>query len=277
MIPVGFYQFCPVFGDKRANLQKIADAVEKIEADLLVLPELCTTGYLFTSPTEVFELAEPIPGPTTLFLESITRRKHLWLVLGMAERDEISKKCYNSAVLLGPDGYRATYRKAHLFLEEKLYFAPGDTPFRVYDLGIARVGMLVCFDHFFPEATRALALQGAQIICHPSNLVLPGKGQQITRVRAMENRIFWVLANRSGTEERGGKKLSFTGASQIVAPTGEILAQAPPDEESVQIVQISPAEADDKRVTAMNDLFADRRPEMYESRRVGAHDIVKSP
>lgn len=277
MIGVGFYQFCPVFGDKRANLQKIADAVEKIEADLLVLPELCTTGYLFTSPTEVFELAEPIPGPTTLFLESITRRKHLWLVLGMAERDEISKKCYNSAVLLGPDGYRATYRKAHLFLEEKLYFAPGDTPFRIYDLGIARVGMLVCFDHFFPEATRALALQGAQIICHPSNLVLPGKGQQITRVRAMENRIFWVLANRSGTEERGGKKLSFTGASQIVAPTGEILAQASPDEESVQIVQISPAEADDKRVTAMNDLFADRRPEMYELRRLGAHDIVKSP
>ncbi len=277
MIGVGFYQFCPVFGDKRANLQKIADAVEKIEADLLVLPELCTTGYLFTSPTEVFELAEPIPGPTTLFLESITRRKHLWLVLGMAERDEISKKCFNSAVLLGPDGLKAVYRKAHLFFEEKLYFAPGDTPFRVYDLGMARVGMLVCFDHFFPEATRALALQGAQIICHPSNLVLPGKGQQITRVRAMENRIFWVLANRSGTEERGGKKLSFTGASQIVAPTGEILAQAPPDEESVQIVQISPAEADDKRVTAMNDLFADRRPEMYESRRVGAHDIVKFP
>ncbi len=276
MIAVGFYQFCPVFGDKRANLQKIADALEKIEADLLVLPELCTTGYLFTSQSEVNELAEPIPGPTTLFLESITRRKHLWLVLGMAERDEISKKCYNSAVLLGPDGYRATYRKAHLFLEEKLYFAPGDTPFRVYDLGIARVGMLVCFDHFFPEATRALAFQGAQIICHPSNLVLPGKGQQITRVRAMENRIFWVLANRSGAEERGGKKLSFTGASQIVAPSGEILAQAPPDEESVQIVQISPAEADDKRVTAMNDLFADRRPEMYESRRVGAHDILKS-
>lgn len=276
MITVGFYQFCPVFGDKRANLQKIADAVEKIEADLLVLPELCTTGYLFTSQAEVNELAEPIPGPTTLFLESITRRKHLWLVLGMAERDEISKKCYNSAVLLGPDGLKAVYRKAHLFFEEKLYFAPGDTPFRVYDLGIARVGMLVCFDHFFPEATRALALQGAQIICHPSNLVLPGKGQQITRVRAMENRIFWVLANRSGAEERVGKKLSFTGASQIVAPTGEILAQAPPDEESVQIVQISPAEADDKRVTAMNDLFADRRPEMYESRRVGAHDIVKS-
>ncbi|MFN4218632.1 MAG: nitrilase-related carbon-nitrogen hydrolase, partial [Candidatus Bipolaricaulia bacterium] len=114
-----------------------------------------------------------------------------------------------------------------------------------------------------PEATRVLALQGVQIICHPSNLVLPGKGQQITRVRAMENRIFWVLANRYGGEERGGKKLAFTGASQIVAPNGELLAQAPPDGEALQIVEISPAEADDKKVTAMNDLFADRRPEMY--------------
>ncbi|MCS6936382.1 MAG: acyltransferase [Candidatus Bipolaricaulota bacterium] len=263
MIKVGFYQFCPVFGDKRANLHKIVEALERANADLLVLPELCTTGYLFTSQDEVNELSEPIPGPTTRFFENLTQRKNLWLVLGMAERDEISKKCYNSAVLIGPDGYRATYRKAHLFFEEKLYFVPGDTPFRVYDLGAARMGMLVCFDHFFPEATRALALQGAQIICHPSNLVLPGKGQQITRVRAMENRIFWILANRYGVEERGGKKLSFTGASQIVAPNGELLAQAPSDSESLQIVEISPAEANDKRVTALNDLFADRRPEMY--------------
>ncbi|MCX8103514.1 MAG: acyltransferase [Candidatus Bipolaricaulota bacterium] len=267
MIKVGFYQFCPVFGEVRANLHKIVEALERANADLLVLPELCTTGYLFTSQDEVNELAEPIPGPTTLFLENLTRRKNLWLVLGMAERvganGRSPLRCYNSAVLIGPDGYRATYRKAHLFLEEKLYFVPGDTPFRVHDLGVARMGMLVCFDHFFPEATRALALQGAQIVCHPSNLVLPGKGQQITRVRAMENRIFWVLANRYGTEERGSKKLTYTGASQIVAPNGELLAQAPSDSESLQIVEISPSEADDKRVTAMNDLFADRRPEMY--------------
>lgn len=263
MIKVGFYQFCPTFGDKRANLHKIAEALERAEADIMVLPELCTTGYLFTSQDEVNELAESIPGPSTLFLEDITRRKKLWLVVGMAERDESAKQCYNSAVLIGPEGYKATYRKAHLFFEEKLYFAPGDTPFQVYDLGIAKIGMLVCFDHFFPEATRALALAGAQIICHPSNLVLPGKGQQITRVRAMENRIFWILANRSGIEERGGKKLSFTGASQIVAPTGELLAQAAPEGESLQIVEINPAEANDKRVTAMNDLFADRRLELY--------------
>ncbi len=266
MIGVGFYQFCPVFGDKRANLQKLAETLvgaKHASPLLMVLPELCTTGYLFTSQAEVNELAEPIPGPTTLFLEGLTRRRHLWLVLGMAERDDISGKCYNSAVLIGPDGYRATYRKAHLFLEEKLYFAPGNTPLRVYDLGIAKMGMLVCFDHFFPEAARVLALQGAQIICHPSNLVLPGRGQQLTHVRAIENRVFWVLANRYGAEEREGKKLSFTGASQIVAPNGDILVQAPPDGESVQVIEISPAAADDKKVTAMNDLFADRRPELY--------------
>lgn len=267
MIKIGFYQFCPIFGDKRANLQKIAETLEKTEADLMVLPELCTTGYLFTSQDEVAELAEPVPGPTTLFLENLTRRKHCWLVLGMAERvganDRSPLRCYNSAVLIGPDGLKAVYRKAHLFLEEKLYFAPGDTPFRVYDLGIAKIGMLVCFDHFFPEAARALALQGVQIICHPSNLVLPEKGQQITRVRAMENRIFWVLANRYGTEDRGGKKLSFTGVSQIIAPNGKLLAQATPEGEYLQIVEISPAEADDKKVTVMNDLFQDRRPALY--------------
>lgn len=265
MIRVGFYQFAPVFSDKHENLRKIAAALETVQADLIVLPELCTTGYLFVSQDEVNELAEPIPGPTTLFLENLTRRKHLWLILGMAERDEASKRCYNSATLISPDGYKATYRKAHLFLEEKLYFAPGDSPFRIYDLSFARVGMLVCFDHFFPEVARRLALQGAQIICHPSNLVLPEYGQQITRVRAIENRVFWILANRSGREERGGKVLSFTGESQIVSPQGEILAKAPTDTEDLQIVEISPAVADDKHVTVMNDLFADRRPDFYFS------------
>jgi predicted amidohydrolase len=84
MIKVGFYQFCPTFGDVRANLHTIAEAIDDTKADILVLPELCTTGYLFTSRDEVAKLAEPIPGPTTLFLENVTRRKNMWLVLGMA-------------------------------------------------------------------------------------------------------------------------------------------------------------------------------------------------
>ncbi|MBA7627742.1 hypothetical protein ES703_35209 [subsurface metagenome] len=118
----------------------------------------------------------------------------------------------------------------------------------------------------FPEAARTLALQGAQIICHPSNLVLPEYGQLTTRVRSMENRLYWILANRWGTEARGGKKLSYTGCSQITAPDGRILAQAPAEGDALNIVEIDPASACDKRVTPRNDLFADRRPELYRLR-----------
>jgi predicted amidohydrolase len=239
----------------------VADAWAPLSVNLLVLPELFNTGYLFTAKEEVAELSESIPGPTTLFLQEITERKQSFIVAGIAERH--GGNFYNSAVLIGPDGVRAVYRKAHLFLEEKLFFTPGDSPFQVCEIGLARIGLLVCFDYWFPEAVRRLALQGAQIICHPSNLVLPGYGQQVTRVRAMENRLYWVLANRVGRDVRKGRELSFTGESQIISPRGEILAQAGRDEPSLQVIEIDPHTADDKHITPMNDLFRDRRADLY--------------
>ncbi len=259
---VGFYQFSPVLGDVQFNLQKIREVLKSAQADLIVLPELATSGYLFVSREEVEALAEPIPGPTTEFLQRIASKRDLHVVIGLPERD--GDGLYNSAVLVGPEGLVAYYRKAHLFYEEKLYFQPGNTGFPVCEVKGAKVGLLICFDHMFPEAARTLALQGAQIICHPSNLVLPEKGQLTTRVRAMENRVFWVLANRYGTEERGGKQLSYTGESQIVAPDGSVLAKAPPQGDALQIVELDPTQALDKHVTKLNDLFGDRRPELYE-------------
>jgi predicted amidohydrolase len=259
---IGFYQFSPIFGDVWFNLQKIQEALQGAQADLIVLPELATSGYLFVSREEVEALAEPIPGPTTEFLQRIARERDLHIVIGLPEQS--GDALYNSAVLVGPEGLVARYRKAHLFYEEKLYFQPGDTGFSVAEVQGVKVGLLICFDHMFPEAARTLALQGAQIICHPSNLVLPGKGQLTTRVRAMENRVFWVLANRYGTEERGGKQLSYTGVSQIVAPDGSVLAKAPPQGDALQIVELDPTQALDKHVTKLNDLFGDRRPELYE-------------
>jgi predicted amidohydrolase len=258
---IGFFQFAPQFGKRRENLKAVADALAQVSIDLLVLPELFNTGYLFTSKQDLIELAEPVPGPTTLFLQQITERKQMFIVHGIAERQQ--NQYYNSAVLLGPDGIRAIYRKAHLFLEEKLYFAPGDTPFKVHEIGPVKIGILVCFDYWFLEAVRQLALQGAQIICHPSNLVMPGYGQQITRVRALENRLFWVLCNRTGKDVREGRELAFTGESQIVSPKGEILAQANQDETSLRIIEIDPRAADDKRINPMNDLFKDRRVDLY--------------
>jgi predicted amidohydrolase len=259
---IAFYQFSPVFGDVEANRGKIAEVLKSAQADLIALPELATSGYLFTSREEVKALAEPIPGPTTEFLWQIARESGMHIVIGLPERD--GDALYNSAALVGPQGVVAHYRKAHLFYEEKLYFRPGDRAFPICKVQDAKVGLLICYDHMFPEAARTLALQGVQLIVHPSNLVMPGKGQFTSRVRALENRVFWVLANRWGAEERDGKRLQYTGESQIVAPDGSLFAEAPSEGDALEIVEVDPLQALDKHVTKLNDLFEDRRPELYE-------------
>jgi predicted amidohydrolase len=123
--------------------------------------------------------------------------------------------------------------------------------------------MMICFDWLFPEVARILALQGADIICHPANLVLP-YCPQATITRALENRVFIILANRIGYEERGGKKrLTFIGSSRIVDPYGDILIGSPSDTEEIQIVEIDPKKARDKTVAGINDIFLDRRKEFF--------------
>jgi predicted amidohydrolase len=262
---IGFHQFAPRYGHSEENAQAVAEALRESGADLLVAPELATSGYVFGSREESAALAEPVPGPATELLEAACRQTGGRVVIGLPERG--ADGIYNSAALVGPAGVEAVYRKAHLFGEEKLHFAPGRSGFGVSVIEArgqkARVGLLVCFDHFFPEAARTLALAGAQIICHPSNLVLPEYGQLSTRVRSFENRVFWILANRHGTEGREDRALTFTGGSQITAPDGRILARAPESGDSVTVVEVDPAQADNKRVTARNDLWADRRPELY--------------
>jgi len=255
-------QFAPRFGKVKGNTARAISLMEGPKADLWVLPELFSTGYLFTSRDEVAELAEPIPeGPTTRALIDFARRTGAFVVAGIAER--AGDRIYNGAVVVGPEGFIGRYRKIHLFGKEKLWFDPGDLPLEPVDLGGVRIGVMICFDHFFPESARTLALRGAQIICHPANLVLPGIGQLSMRMRAMENRVFTVTANRIGSEARGGDELRFTGESQIVGPDGAVLSRAGPDTEEVGVVEIAPERAWDKRITRYNDLFADRRPEFY--------------
>lgn len=261
-VRVGYVQFAPQFGEVRRNLDRVADLVARDEADLWVLPELFATGYHFVSAQEVAGLAEPVPeGRTTTALIALARDRGCHIVGGLAEH--AGGRVYNSAVLVGPSRLVARYRKVHLFYEEKNLFAPGDLPFPVADIGLAKVGLLVCYDHLFPEAARSLALQGAELIAHPANLVLPGLAQLTMRVRALENRVFIVTANRIGNEARAGETLRFTGLSQIVAPSGDVLVQGPPDAEDVRVMEIDPAQARDKHLTALNDVFADRRPEFY--------------
>ncbi len=259
---VGYVQFAPEFGERERNLDRVAELLARDRADLWVLPELFSTGYQFASARELEALAEPVPtGRTTARLVALAREANSHIVAGLAE--QAGKRIYNAAVLVGPSGFVARYRKVHLFYEEKHLFAPGDLPFPVADIGPAKVGLLVCYDHFFPEAARSLALQGAEVIAHPANLVMPGLAQLTMRVRAIENRVFTVTANRVGVEARTGETLRFTGLSQIVAPNGDVLAQGPQDAEEVRAVEIDPAQARDKHLTRLNDVFADRRPEFY--------------
>lgn len=171
-------------------------------------------------------------------------------------------------MLIGPNGVIGTYRKTHLFFEETIWFAPGDTGFRVLGIGPERsrisLGLMVCFDWYFPESARTLALKGADILCHPSNLVMPHCPDAMI-TRCLENRVFSITCNRTGYEERGGKpRLTFIGQSRIVSPMGEVLVSASPTADELSIVEIDPALARDKRLNAYNDLFAARRPVMYE-------------
>lgn len=259
---VGFYQFHPIFGEVKRNLDTISNRLSRAESDLMVLPELCATGYQFLSKEEVFDLAEPVPdGPTTQRLAEVAKDRRMVLVAGLPERE--GTHLFNSAVVVGPTGFIGCYRKTHLFYEETQFFSPGDTGFHVWDIGAAKIGVMICFDWFFPESARTLVLKGAEIICHPSNLVLPHCPDAMV-TRCLENRVFSATANRIGSEERGGKNpLTYIGRSEIVDPRGTILYRAPSDQEDLQVLEIDPRAGREKGLNVHNDVFKDRRPDLY--------------
>ncbi len=258
---VGFLQTVPEFGEKEANLERVEELLDGMSADLIVLPELFSTGYVFTEAAELESLAEPFPGgPTADFLAEMATRHDAALVAGVLER--AGSQYFNSAVAVGPDGHLETYRKVHLFREEKRWFAPGGE-FKVISLKGISVGLMICFDWIFPESARVLALGGAQVICHPSNLVLP-HCQRAMVTRCLENRVFAITANRAGEESRGGNRMVFTGGSQVTSPHGEVLLRGPETGEKLEIVEIDPRMALDKRITPENDLLQDRYPGCYK-------------
>ncbi|NPA47381.1 MAG: acyltransferase [Thermococci archaeon] len=260
MVGVAFVQMEPELLDPETNYCKAErltrEAVEK-GASLVVLPELFDTGYVFNDAGELEAVAQPIPsGRTTEFLEWLAEDTGSFIVAGTAERADGG--FYNSAVVVGPEGYVGKYRKTHLFNREKLFFKPGDTGFRVFDLGFARVGVMICFDWFFPESARTLALMGADVIAHPANLVMPYAPRAMP-VRALENRVYTVTADRVG-EERG---VVFTGMSQIAAPTSEVLVQAGRTGETVGVAEVDVSLSRNKKLNERNDVFMDRRREFY--------------
>jgi predicted amidohydrolase len=258
----GLFQFNPTFGKKEENIKKVFSALSDADLDLLVLPEFFATGYQFVSGQEVAELAEKIPeGYTTKSLINLSRKKNAYIIAGLPENE--GGRFFNSAVLTGPEGFIGAYRKTHLFFEEKLYFSPGDTGFRVWETTAGRIGVMICFDWFFPESMRVLALMGADIIAHPSNLVLPYCPQAMP-VRCLENRVFAVTANRVGEEKRKeGQGIKYIGQSLIVSPHGKVLCAADEKEEAVLVAEMDPRDARNKSLNPLNNLFDDRMPEMY--------------
>lgn len=261
----GVIQIAPEFGKPERNLARAAAIAREHPADLLVLPELVTTGYHFADREEALSLAEPVPdGPSVAAFADLARETGGAICFGIAERAP-GDVLYNSALLVDGDGVLLHYRKNHLFLAEKDVFRPGDLGFPVTDLagGAARVGILICFDYMFPEAARSLALAGAEILLHPSNLITTF-GHGTMAVRSLENGVFSLLSNRTGTEERSGRDpLVFTGASRVLGPRGEVLASLGEEEEGAAIAEIDPARARNKAVTPRNDLLRDRRPALY--------------
>lgn len=253
-------QTFPEFGNTARNLKNIISIIRETDADLIVFPELATSGYNFNNRREVSSAALEINGKEIDSLTQTACDHNRHVVIGIPESN--GGKVYNSSILIEPNGKISTYRKIHLFDNEKHLFDSGDKPFFVQNTAIGKLGMMICFDWIFPESARLLALMGAQIICHPSNLVL-SFCQQAMFARSVENGVFTMTCNRIGEESNNYKTLTFTGGSQILSPKGVALAKAPVDSEEVIQAEISPSDADNKQITANNHLFMDRRTDFY--------------
>lgn len=263
-LQIAAVQTAPAFGAVDANVDAALDLVPE-GCDLAVLPELFGTGYQFTSRDELRSFAEDLtgggPAPVCARLAAFAGDTGTTVVAGLAEA--AGDALFNSAVLVRPDGTRELYRKVHLFLDEKSLFTPGDLGFPVFEACGTRIGVMICFDWIFPEAARSLALGGAELICHPSNLLLPWC-QAAMVTRSQENMVPIVTANRVGTENRTGRELTFSGRSQLVSRLGERLAALDATEVGAAVAEVEIIERD-KLFTARNDLWADRRPDQYRT------------
>ena len=252
-------------GDKEYNLdlmeKNIREAKER-GANLVIFPELSLTGYVIRDL--LYELAEPIPGPSIRYLEEIAEKENIHVILGTLERSEKANAVlYNTAVLIGPKGFIGKYQKMHLpshsVFEEKRYFRPGyQAP--TFDTDIGKLGLIICYDLFFPETTRLLTLEGAQfIICISASPAIRRKFFEVlTTARAIENTVFLAYVNLVGSENG----LQFWGGSRIIAPNGDAILQAKYDEEDLVVGRVD--YADLRRAQVLVPTLRDLRPELFE-------------
>lgn len=282
-VRIAVAQYEPHVGDLEGNRARAEHWVTEATgrgASLVVLPELASSGYVFADEGEAVATAEPTTGPFVRTLEALSRRTGCVVVAGLNEL--AGRARHNSAVLIGPDGYVATYRKLHLFNDEQSWFAPG-AGLTVVETPVGVVGMAVCYDLRFPEAVRAMALAGAEIIAVPTNWVASFKhtvwdergycqGDYLAMASAGQNGVVVACADRVGVE----REVRFIGASIIVGPEGWPIA-GPAGGESIDLL-IGDADLDDierfRRSTPRNHLLSDRRPDAYHvtvQRRASLH------
>jgi len=250
------------------NMAKVIEWLRRAAeegAHLAVFPECALTGY-FLTPDECFQAAEPVPGPRTDQIQEACRRTDLLALVGTLEVDA-ARRLFNTAVLVGPQGMLAKYRKTHLLcLGSDRHVRPGDLPLEPVETPHGRLGLLTCYDLRFPEPARVLALEGAQAILLPT--AWPAAAtlypDHVARTRAAENGVVLVAADHVG-EERGR---GYLGRSMIVGPDGEVLAEAGTNEETLLIADVDLRRSDEKRRVFVPgeyevDLFGDRRPDLY--------------
>jgi len=261
-------------GDKKYNIDKMVKYTRKAkkkDANLVIFPELSLTGYIVRDLA--YELAEPTKGPSTYFLEKVAKKEKVYIVFGMVERSEKAHAVlYNTAVLLGPKGFVGKYQKMHLpthsVFEEKRYFRLGyQTP--VFDTDIGKVGLMVCYDIFFPEVARMLRLNGSQLtICISASPAVRRKFFEVLTVaRAMENTTYLAFANLVGIEDG----LQFWGGSRLIAPNGSIISQAKYNEEDQVIGKLD--YADLKQTETFVPTLRDLRPEFFETLKRQAENL----
>ena len=247
--------------DAQANKEKLAARIAEAAAQgarLVVLQELHNTPYFCqTENVEHFNLAEPIPGPSTDFFGEVARRHHIVLVTSLFER-RAAGLYHNTAVVFESDGTIAgKYRKMHIpddpAYYEKFYFTPGDLGFQPIDTSVGRLGVQVCWDQWYPEGARLMALSGADLLIYPTAIGYessdtPDEQERqreawttVQRGHAVANGLPVIAVNRTGHEpDPSGQTrgITFWGSSFVAGPQGEMLYRAPKDEETVAVVDI---------------------------------------
>jgi predicted amidohydrolase len=265
MIRVVCQQLAPVLGDLPAGRELTTDAIAEAVAaggELILLPELATCGYMFETAEEAAQCAITLDDQVFASWAAALGKGRV-AIGGFCERGQ-DGRVYNSAAVVDASGVLRVYRKVHLWDREKLWFAPGNEPPRVFETPVGRVGVLICYDLEFPEMPRLLALAGAQLIAVPTNWPLleePLDGRPpellVARAAARVNRVFVACCDRTGTE-RGQR---WTQGTAMIDERGELLARQ--EASGPAIADLELARAETKALSALADVLADRRPELY--------------